>query len=205
MHTLRVKLMKKIQSDTIARMTLDERLCKLFEAIRQHKKVLDLGSGSTSYQEKIPIPNTVYITVDINKEFRPTVCCDAHNLSLKDKSFDVVICVELLEHCHTPERVMGEIFRILKKKGICILSTRFIYPIHGDPYDFYRFTKNSLSLLFQRFREFKIYSHDNRLACIWDLIVLRITPLKIFNRIIKIFSNEEDQLCPCGYVVYAEK
>jgi ubiquinone/menaquinone biosynthesis C-methylase UbiE len=197
--------MKKIQSDTIARMTLDERLCKLFEVIRQHKKVLDLGSGSTSYQEKIPIPNTVYITVDINKEFRPTVCCDAHNLGLKDKSFDVVICVELLEHCHTPERVMGEIFRILKKKGICILSTRFIYPIHGDPYDFYRFTKNSLSLLFQRFREFKIYPHGNRLACIWDLIVLRITPLKIFNRIIKIFSNKEDQLCPCGYVVYAEK
>jgi SAM-dependent methyltransferase len=203
MHILRVKLMEKIQFDTIARMTLDERLCKLFEDIRQHKKVLDLGSGRTSYREKIP--NAAYITADINKECRPTVCCDAHNLGFKDKSFDIVVCVELLEHCHTPQRVIDEIFRILKKKGICILSTRFVYPIHGDPYDFYRFTKNSLSLLFQRFREFKIYPHGNRLACIWDLIALRITPLKVFNRIIKIFSNKEDHLCPCGYVVYAEK
>lgn len=196
--------MEKIQFDTIARMTLDERLRELFEGIRQHKIVLDLGSGRTTYQEKIP--NAIYVTADINKEFCPTVCCDAHNLCFKDKSFDVVVCVELLEHCHTPQRVIDEISRILKKKGICILSTRFIYPIHGDPYDFYRYTKNSLSLLFlQRFRELKIYAHGNRLACIWDLIALRITPLKVFNRIIKIFSKKEDHLCPCGYVVYAEK
>jgi ubiquinone/menaquinone biosynthesis C-methylase UbiE len=184
-------------------MTLDDRLCRLFEIIKREGKVLDLGSGTISYQKKML--STEYVTVDIKKEYRPMVCCDAHNLCFKDESFNIVICVELLEHCNAPQKVINAIFRTLKKNGVCILSTRFIYPIHGEPYDFYRFTKYSLLLLFRRFREFEIYPLGNRLTCVWDLIALKITPLRIFNRIIKVFSNREDSLCPCGYVVYAKK
>jgi len=188
--------------DTVARMMLDSILYKLFRTL-QPGKVLYLGSGMTSYKENVP--HTCFITADIERECHPDICCDAHSIPCQNESFDTVIAIELLEHCHTPQKVIDEIFRVLKReKGICILSTRFIYPIHGEPYDFYIFTKNSLSRLFYKFDEIKIYPHGDRLASVWDLVSLKLFSLKILNPFIKILSKDGG-LCPCGWVVYAKK
>lgn len=47
---------------------------------------------------------------------------DAHRLPIKDKSFDLVICTETLEHLVDPKKALLEIRRVLKKGGQSIIS-----------------------------------------------------------------------------------
>lgn len=50
-------------------------------------------------------------------------CLDCGNISFKDEAFDLVVCDDTIEHLTEPARALKEIKRILKKKGLLILST----------------------------------------------------------------------------------
>jgi ubiquinone/menaquinone biosynthesis C-methylase UbiE len=60
---------------------------------------------------KYPLPNI---------EFR---CMPAEKHAFPDESFDVVVCLELIEHVQNYVAVMEEMHRLLKPGGILILST----------------------------------------------------------------------------------
>jgi 2-polyprenyl-3-methyl-5-hydroxy-6-metoxy-1,4-benzoquinol methylase len=47
---------------------------------------------------------------------------DAMNLSFADANFDVVICSQVYEHVPDPERMMGEIHRVLRSGGVCYFA-----------------------------------------------------------------------------------
>ena len=51
-----------------------------------------------------------------------------------------MICSELLEHVPEPLNVVREIHRVLKPKGSVIICVPFMNKIHGDPYDYGRYT-----------------------------------------------------------------
>src|SRR3989344_8358827 len=57
---------------------------------------------------------------------------------------------EVLEHVKNPFEVEKEFWRVLKQGGILILTTRFIFPIHDAPSDFWRFTKYGLKMIFSK-------------------------------------------------------
>lgn len=46
----------------------------------------------------------------------------AENLPFQDKSFDYVICTEVLEHVIDPKAVLKELKRVVKKNGLVIIS-----------------------------------------------------------------------------------
>jgi ubiquinone/menaquinone biosynthesis C-methylase UbiE len=48
---------------------------------------------------------------------------NAEATELDKESFDIVICSELLEHVPQPEKVVKEIYRLVKKGGTAIIST----------------------------------------------------------------------------------
>ena len=48
---------------------------------------------------------------------------DAETLMFADRSFDVVICSEVIEHLMKPAKALSEIRRVLKKNGIAIITT----------------------------------------------------------------------------------
>jgi len=188
---------------SVSRISLD------FELYRQFKRlkpgiVLEVGSGYSSYKKHIPY--TKYLTLDIDKESKPDICCDIHNIKWGSDYFDAVIAIEVLEHLLHPEEAVNEIWRVLKPGGICILSTRFIYPYHPGPKDYYRFTWDSLTHLFRKFNRVEIYHHGNKIQAIWELInkgKLNII-LNIFNPLIAQIHFQKTS-CPCGFVVYAKK
>lgn len=43
------------------------------------------------------------------------VCGDAHNIPVKDKAFDVVLCNDMVEHVTEPQKVISELMRVAKK------------------------------------------------------------------------------------------
>jgi 2-polyprenyl-3-methyl-5-hydroxy-6-metoxy-1,4-benzoquinol methylase len=44
-------------------------------------------------------------------------------LQFKDNQFDMVSCIEVIEHLENPRRVVRELFRVLKPGGWCVLTT----------------------------------------------------------------------------------
>ena len=112
-------------------------------ATDQH--TLDIGCAHAPYARYFP--NRVGF--DITPGEGVDVVGDAHKLPFGDREFAVVVCTEVLEHLHTPHRAIAEMFRVLKPEGTLILTTRFVFPMHDTPHDFYRYTKYGLKHLFK--------------------------------------------------------
>lgn len=109
--------------------------------------VLDIGASGNDHREYFP--NRTTLDIDASKE--ADVVGDAHNLPFNNESFEVVVCSEMLEHADNPQKVISEIERVLKPGGRVVLTTRFAYPVHDVPNDYWRFTPQGLQKLFSAF------------------------------------------------------
>ncbi len=59
---------------------------------------------------------------------------NGYALPYADESFDKVLCVEVLEHLQDEQRALAEIFRVLKRTGLLILTVPYVdYPFWYDP------------------------------------------------------------------------
>ncbi len=125
----------------ITRKKLDEFL----EKYKTDKKVLDIGSGGSSYDKYFPNR----LTFDIDPYRNSEVIGDIHKMPFKDSEFEIILCTEVLEHLKNPQVAIGEMKRVLKEDGKLILTTRFIFPIHDAPNDYFRYTKYGLRELFK--------------------------------------------------------
>lgn len=135
-------MIKDLLTKKITRKNLDSFVAKY----ASDKLTLDLGcSGAPNYLKYFKNR----IGVDIAAGEGVDVVADAHNLPFENEKFEIILCTEVLEHLHSPQIAVSEMSRVLKKGGLLILTTRFIFPIHDAPNDYYRFTKYGLKFLFK--------------------------------------------------------
>lgn len=148
-------------------------------------KTLDLGCGGSPYGEFFP--NRV--SLDIVKQPGVDIVADVHAMKIiKDSEFDNVLCTEALEHFYNPFLAVKEITRVLKKGGLLILSTRFIFPLHEVPHDYFRFTEYGLRHLLKEFEILELVEDGNTmetLAVLYQRIgyqceTLRFKPFKLW-------------------------
>ncbi len=78
---------------------------------------------------------------------RPDVYADGAHLPFRDATFDVVVCLEVIEHVRHPESLVAEVERVLRPGARLWLSVPFLYPIHDAPHDFRRYTEYGLRQL----------------------------------------------------------
>lgn len=114
-----------------------------------HGRVLDFGAGSAKYKEIIKEKSDEYIAFDMITGSNIDVVGDVMHAPFNDKSFDTVVSTQVLEHVEKPWTVVEEMYRILKKNGICIATAPFMGPYHADPKDFFRYTVEGMKSLFQ--------------------------------------------------------
>ncbi|MEK9131677.1 MAG: class I SAM-dependent methyltransferase [Patescibacteria group bacterium] len=149
---------------------------------RSVDKILDVGSGGSSYHRFFPNR----ITVDIDPGRKPSIVADVHDLPFADNEFSIVLCTEVLEHTKDPRLAVGEMMRVLKKGGILILTTRFVYPLHDTPHDYWRFTKYGLQELFKQWTILEIQSETQSFSALAVLIQRLVFQTNLyFNKIIK--------------------
>lgn len=79
---------------------------------------------------------------------------DVEKLPYPADSFDVVVLDQTFEHLKHPWIAVEQIAKVLKKGGVCICTSVFIYPLHhgGDYGDYYRFSPEGFRELFEGFK-----------------------------------------------------
>jgi len=139
-----------------------DRLCLSAAFLAQHRsvlplmdryvqgKVIDLGCGTMPYKRFLIGKATTYHTLELRPASASiTYVGDIQNMDMiEDRSYDSIICLEVLEHIPAPHKALQEMYRILSPGGTVLVSVPHLSRLHEEPYDFYRFTKYGLNHLF---------------------------------------------------------
>jgi len=129
---------------------------------------LDIGCGNDTYGNLFP--NRTTLELKPRDGVHVDIVGDVHDMhAIADNTYDVVLCSEVLEHLHTPSKAIAEMKRVMKPGGLLLLSTRFIFPLHDAPGDYYRYTKYGLQHLF---RDFQIEALEAEANTVETLAVL---------------------------------
>jgi len=128
------------------------RLNSLLKAFK-NPLLLNLGSGERFIGvDSLEKPTARrMVNLDLFPCSTVQVVGDAHVLPFRGEVFHGIVCQALLEHTPHPERVVGEMARILKIGGVVYAEVPFLQGYHPTPGDFYRFTREGLEVLFSAF------------------------------------------------------
>lgn len=204
-----LSLLRKLQYEELSKLKLDGR-------------VLDLGGSRRSgYHELISGEHkidVVNISDDSDIDFKFNI---EEKFPIENEAYDVVLCINVLEHIYNFNNVLSEGFRVLKKDGIFIGTTPFLFNVHASPNDYFRYTKSALEKMFDGagFDKVEIKELGTGLfSVIYQLkfgifhfkflrgILIKIYP--VFDKILKIlkpknFISSKDM--PLGYFFIARK
>jgi SAM-dependent methyltransferase len=164
--------------------------------------VLDAGAGEVRFKESFH--KHLYVAVDSKVGDRDwnysqiDVIGDLLRIPLAAGSVDIILNIQVLEHIAQPAASIAELYRVLKPGGMLLLTAPQGWGEHQRPHDFFRFTRYSLSKIFQEagFDSFEIepmggYFHylGHRLTYVpkilfawrrgWDRLFL--FPLEVFT------------------------
>jgi SAM-dependent methyltransferase len=127
------------------------------------KRVLDAGCGPGYGSAMLARAGAMLVTgIDLDEATieaaRPNMPAgveltvgDLASLPLDDGSFDVVVCLEAIEHVRDPQVVLDELRRILAPAGVLVLSTPnrdVVLP--GNPYHVHEYAPDELEATISR-------------------------------------------------------
>jgi hypothetical protein len=115
-------------------------------------KLLEIGSQDRSVVKEC-FQNYEIDTFDIVDTFNPTYVGDLtkYNGAIKESSYDVIACLEVLEHTIQPFDAVSELKRMLKHGGYLLISAPLNFRIHGPSPDCWRFTEHGWTVLLRDF------------------------------------------------------
>lgn len=101
-------------------------------------------------------------TLDIGECWKPDIVADITDTKLPEDSYDVILCVQTIEHIPNIFDLSKEIKRILRPGGYLIIDSPFNYPYHGEPEfgDFWRISKDGMKILFNK--DFELVIMDDK-------------------------------------------
>jgi SAM-dependent methyltransferase len=91
---------------------------------------------------------------------------DVRKLPFADESFDLVVCFETIEHVPDPERVLGELHRVMADDGLLLVSTpnKHQYLVENEFHEREFFHEEFVALLEARFARVEILLQHNWLT-----------------------------------------
>jgi SAM-dependent methyltransferase len=113
-------------------------------------RILDVGCGVKPYYPFFAPIASEYVGVDVVESPFADLVGAVEDLPVKDASFDVVLCTQVLEHADDPARAVRELRRVTRPGGRVLASTHGVQWYHPSPNDHWRWTHTGLRLLFER-------------------------------------------------------
>lgn len=135
---------------------------KFFTMLRKKPgaTVVEIGSRARSgnIAREMEGSGMHYVGVDIMPGQNVDVVCDAHRLStvIEANSVDAIFSVSVFEHLLMPWKVAIEINRVLKPGGLVLVMTHQSFPMHDTPWDYWRYSDQAWTALFNRHTGFEI-------------------------------------------------
>jgi SAM-dependent methyltransferase len=116
--------------------------------------VLDVGCGDRPYDRLLAGAREI-VGFDVPGNPHADLHGSLDALPVEDASFDVVLCVQVLEHVADPGAAVGELRRVVRAGGRVLVSTHGVYPFHPNPDDLWRWTHQGLERLFRTSAEWE--------------------------------------------------
>jgi perosamine synthetase len=124
-----------------------------------NKTILEIGPKN-DINERIKSTNNKIETVDIVNDNNTTYVADlTKENSIPLNYFDVIYCLEVLEHTYEPWEILKNIYKLLKPNGFLHLSVPFQFRLHGPLPDCYRISEFGLKYLIEKYN-FEIIKFD---------------------------------------------
>jgi SAM-dependent methyltransferase len=108
-------------------------------------------------------------TFDLDSRWGPDLIGDITKTEFSNDSWDVIICVQTMEHIPNIVDLPIELFRILKPKKYAIVDCPWMYHYHPEPPsfgDFWRITQDGFQYLFKQFNILEIISTEHNTSCL---------------------------------------
>lgn len=120
-------------------------------SVHARGRMLDVGCGNKPYEAVFRGRVEEHIGCDLvqSSENRVDVCCPATALPFRDGSVDTVLSTQVIEHVARPRDMLAEASRVLRPGGVLIVSGPMYWPLHEEPFDFFRFTRHGLRHLLE--------------------------------------------------------
>lgn len=116
-------------------------------------RLVDIGCGTKQYQYLVEPYVIEHIGIDHKQTLHDMSNIDifgtAYDMPVKNNSFDSALCTEVLEHLEEPAEFIQECWRILKPNSNAIFTSPFIWHLHEEPRDFFRYSPHGLKYLFE--------------------------------------------------------
>jgi Methyltransferase domain len=123
-------------------------------------RMLEIGSRARSgiSRRDVAPSGWQYVGVDIMQGPNVDVVGDAHELSklLPHDSFDAAMSLSVFEHLAMPWKVALELNRVLKLGAFAFIQTHQTFPLHDEPWDFWRVSKDAWPALFNAKTGFRV-------------------------------------------------
>jgi len=111
-------------------------------------RVLDVGCGDRPYETLLEGAAEI-VGFDVPGNLHADLHGSIDAIPVEDASFDVVLCLQVLEHVPDPAAAVRELNRVVRPGGRVLLSTHGVYPFHPNPDDLWRWTHHGLERLFR--------------------------------------------------------
>ena len=123
--------------------SIHDRQLKKFASEYFSGRLIDIGCGTKPYKDLLAPYITEHVGVDHHDTLHDESNIDrfgtAYDIPAEDDEFDCALCTAVLEHLEEPEQALRECHRVLKQGGVAIYSVPFIWHLHEEQRDFYRF------------------------------------------------------------------
>src|SRR5712692_5772874 len=126
-------------------------------APRARGTLLDVGCGCKPYMSIFAPYVARYVGLELESTFsgtaaaslsvQPDVYYDGKRIPFDEESFDTVLSIQVLEHTPTPQELLNEMSRVLRRDGVLILSAPFSFRLHEEPHDYFRYSPHGLRVM----------------------------------------------------------
>lgn len=119
---------------------------------QEGRQLLEIGS-----QDRSEIKNAFHLchttVLDLVPDYNPDIIGDItkYNAHIADSTYDIIACLEILEHTVNPFSAVEELRRITKDGGYILFSAPLNWRIHGPVPDCWRFTEFGWRVLLKDF------------------------------------------------------
>jgi SAM-dependent methyltransferase len=167
--------------------------------------VLDVGGGREAPLDIAWPQSARRVRVDAFIGMRGGVIARAEALPVPTGAADGMVMCEILEHLAEPRAALAEAHRVLRPGAVLCGSVPFLFPLHGDPDDYARYTVDGLRLLLAGFEDVAVEPHGNRAGVVWSLLAGRSRVLRLLNPVARLAAARTNARYPEGYTFVARR